>query len=129
MLHSSLRETNSDCRRIPKKIESESLELQTLIRLADRKGILRGDLNGLQERALLWLISEDFTISTELEKERMKYTLLAGNPQLYEQLYQQDDDGAPDDADVEWMVPESVDEVEDVLNFLQQTQTQRESGI
>lgn len=100
-----------------------------LIRLADRKEFLRGDLNALQDRALAWLLGEDFNIQNELERERMKYTLLAGNPQLYDQLYQQDDDEAPADSDVEWMVPESVDEVEDVLNFLQQTQTQRESGI
>lgn len=100
-----------------------------LIRLADRKEILRGDLNSLQDRALMWLLGEDFNISTELEKERMKYTLLAGNPQLYDQLYQERDEEVPDDSDVEWLVPESVDEVEDILNFLQQTQTQREAGI
>ena len=102
-----------------------------LIRLADRKEILRGDLNILQERALIWLLGEDFNIQTEVERERMKYTLLAGNPELYTQLYETEDPdpNLPDDEDVEWMVPESVEEVEDILTFLQQTQVQKETGI
>lgn len=99
-----------------------------LIRLADRKGILKGDLNSLQERSLLWLLGEDFNLEAELERERMKYTLLAGNQDLYHQLYEQDEDQI-DDSDVEWLVPESVDEVEEILDFLQQTQSQREAGI
>ena len=99
-----------------------------LIRLADRKGTLRGDLNTLQERALIWLLGEDFNIASEIEKERMKYTLLAGQPELYHQLYEGDEDQI-DDSDVEWMVPETVEDVEDILSFLSQTQTQRESGI
>ena len=98
-----------------------------LIRLADRKGILTGKLNLLQEQALLWLINEDFNLKAELEKERMKYTLLASNPQLFEQLYK--DEEEIDDSDVEWMVPESAEEVEDILDFLRQTQKQGESGI
>jgi hypothetical protein len=100
-----------------------------LIRLADRKGLLTGDLNGLQERALIWLLNEDFEIQNELEKERMKYTLLSGNPDLYDRLYTEPDEGEIDDSEVEWMVPESAEEVQDILNFLNQTQTERESGI
>jgi hypothetical protein len=99
-----------------------------LIRLADRKGFLEGDVSILQERALVWLLNEDFAIQTEIEKERMKYTLLAGNPELYDQLYSEDEDEL-DDSDVEWLVPESVEDVEDIMKFLSQTQTQRESGI
>lgn len=99
-----------------------------LIRLADRKELLKGDLHALQDRALLWLLGEDFNLEAELERERMKYTLLAGNQDLYHQLYEQDEDQI-DDSDVEWMVPESVDEVEEILDFLQQTQKQREAGI
>lgn len=99
-----------------------------LIRLADRKGLLKGDLNVLQDRALVWLLGEDFIIASEIEKERMKYTLLASNPELYHQLYESDEDEI-DDSDVEWLVPETVEDVEDILGFLSQTQTQRESGI
>ena len=99
-----------------------------LIRLADRKDLLKGDLNILQERAIAWLMQEDFEIQTETEKERMKYTLLAGNPELYERLYKEPEDEI-DDSEVEWLVPESAEEVQDIINFLQQTQTERESGI
>lgn len=100
-----------------------------LIRLADRKELLKGDLNILQERALVWLLNEDFEIQAELEKERMKYTLLSGNPDLYDRLYTEPDEEEIDDSEVEWMVPESAEEVQDILNFLNQTQTERESGI
>lgn len=100
-----------------------------LIRLADRKGLLKGDLNSLQERAMVWLLNEDFHISTELERERMKYTLLAGNPELYERLYQEPDEDEIDDSDVEWMVPESVEDIQEIMSVLEQTQIERESGI
>ena len=100
-----------------------------LIRLADRKEILRGDLNALQERALAWLLNEDFEISTNIEKERMKYTLLAANPEMYERLYKEEDEDEIDDSEVEWLVPESAEEVQDIIHFLQETQTQRESGL
>ena len=63
-----------------------------------------------------------------LERERMKYTLLAGNPQLYDQLYS-DEEAEVDESEIEWIVPESVEEVEDILGLLQQTQKQSESGI
>jgi hypothetical protein len=100
-----------------------------LIRLADRKDSLKGDLNILQERALVWLMQEEFELQAEIERERLKYTLLAGNPELYSRLYEEDDSEELDDSEVEWLVPESAEEVHEIIDFLQSTQVEREKGI
>lgn len=58
----------------------------------------------------------------------MKYTLLAGNPQLYTQLYQEEEPEV-DESEVEWIVPESVEELEDIMQMLNQPRTRSEKGI
>lgn len=52
-----------------------------------------------------------------LEKERMKYTILAGNMQLYQELYKEDT--APDESNIEWIKPESAEDFEAILSVLE----------
>jgi hypothetical protein len=83
----------------------------------------------LQELALVWLLDNELMQGAEMEHERMKYTLLASNPQLYDQLYKEEDPEEIDDSEVEWMVPESAEEIDDIIATLEQIQTQNEQGI
>jgi hypothetical protein len=94
-------------------MNSESSRMRFLIRLADRRGFLKGELNTLQEEALRWKLVEESEESYELEKERMKYTILAGNIHLWQELYKEDDD-----ADVEWITPRSAEDLELVMKIL-----------
>jgi hypothetical protein len=85
-----------------------------MIRLAERQGILKGDLNTLQLRALQWLIIDEMRAESELEEARAKITVLAGNPQLYEHLWPKEED-----ENIEWITPQSVEEVEDIVSYLE----------
>jgi hypothetical protein len=62
-----------------------------------------------------------------LERERMKYTILAGNMHLYDQLYKEDDD-LPADEEIEWFTPKSAEDVEQILTILQEQEGQ-ETGL
>lgn len=95
--------------------------MRSLIRLANRKGYLVGDLNPLQEEALQWLIVDELAQESELERERMKYTILAGNTQLWMHLY--GNEAEEEDGEIEWIVPESAEEVEQLERILNEIQS------
>lgn len=98
------------------------------MRLANRKGLLQGKLNAVQEEALQWLLVDEIEQQIALEKERMKYTVLAGNVALWQQLYGNDqDDEVPNDEDIEWVRPESAEDVEAMLSVLEATQVGSET--
>lgn len=53
------------------------------------------------------------------EHERMKYTVLAGNIQLWKELFGNEvDEGEVPDEEVEWITPSSVEEMEQIKNIL-----------
>jgi hypothetical protein len=85
-----------------------------MIRLAERQGLLKGNLNTLQLQALQWLIIDEMKAERELEEARAKVTVLTGNPQLYKHLW-------PDnqDQDIQWVTPQSQEEVEDLVSYLE----------
>lgn len=85
-----------------------------MIRLAERQGLLKGDLNTLQLRALQWLIIDEMRAERELEEARAKVIVLAGNPQLYEHLWPE-----TQDENIQWVTPQSVEEVEDIVGYLE----------
>ena len=97
-----------------------------MIRLADRKGILKGNLHFLQEEALQWLMLDEVEQEVNLEKERMKYTILAGNPHLWKELYSEDEE--PNSEDIEWIVPKSIEEIEQIMKILDSQQIGGEKG-
>jgi hypothetical protein len=71
----------------------------------------------LQEEALRWLLVDETEQEYELEKERMKYTILAGNIHLWKELYKEEDD-----SDIQWITPRSAEEIEDVLKIVSSLQ-------
>lgn len=91
--------------------------MNTLIRLADRKGFLKGHLNTLQHEALQWLMIEESTELFDIERERMKYTILAANPSLFDSLYGEE----KVEANVEWITPRTAEEFARVEEFLAST--------
>lgn len=74
-------------------------------------------MNLLQEEALWWIMGKDVEDQISLERERMKYTILAGNIQLWQQLYADEKDEIPDD-EIEWIKPESAEDIEAMLSVL-----------
>ena len=102
--------------------------MKIAVRLADKKGLLQGDVNLLQESALQWRMTDEIDQEVMLEKERMKYTILAANPHLYKQLYEETDTDEIDDEDVEWIIPESLDEIEKIMEILERQQQGSEAG-
>lgn len=93
--------------------------MNSLIRLADRKGLLKGKLNLLQEEALQWLMIRENEERISIERERMKYTILAGNPQLWKVLYEDEEDERF--GEIEWTTPQSYEEVEELERIINET--------
>ena len=50
-----------------------------------------------------------------IEDERMRYTLLAGQPQLYNILYGEESET----AGIEWITPETDEEVKQLMELFQ----------
>ena len=48
----------------------------------------------------------------ELELERMKYTVLAGNIELYKNLFPDKDE---EEEEIQWVRPESAEDIEAIL--------------
>lgn len=89
--------------------------MKSLIRLADRKGLLKGHLNAVQEEALQWLMVDEAETTYNAERERMKYTILAGNVNLWKYLFEDEEnreDYEVDDEEVEWITPSSHEDIE-----------------
>ena len=53
-----------------------------------------------------------------MERERMKYTLVASNPSLYKSLYEEKDiEGEL--GEIEWVTPTSIEEMEEFVRMLE----------
>ena len=94
--------------------------MKALIRLADRRGILKGSLNSLQDEALQSLIIDEIETESDLERERMKYTILAGNLHLWRELYgdEEEDSDEPRNEEVDWFTPESAEDIENIERII-----------
>jgi hypothetical protein len=97
--------------------------LKAFVRLADRKGFLKGHLNTLQDEALQSLMIDEAKEEASIEENRMKYTILAGNVQLYQQLYPAEEQ---DDGEIEWIIPQSSEEIEMIEEILSGIQSGKE---
>lgn len=103
--------------------------LQTFLRVLDRQGILKGDLNVTQRLGLMWLMNQEIKEDVAIERVRLENYALASNPntsQVYlEHLFEKRNEDNEMEADlqnegidVEWQTPKSPEEVSDVLDAL-----------
>lgn len=102
--------------------------LQALVRLADRRGLFNGSINTIQQEALYWLMLNEHEQRNLLEQERMKYTILAGNAPLWQKLYAEENEDEPKDSEIEWITPQSIDEAEQIEDFLRRLHHDYESN-
>lgn len=72
-------------------------------------------------------MNEEISDQVALEKERMKYTVLAGNVHLWQQLYGEENEIS--DEEIEWIKPESAEDIEAILSVLSATQTDGERSL
>lgn len=82
-----------------------------------------GDLNIIQYLALNFVIGKERADMVTFEKERMKYTILAGNVPLYQSLYEDksiEDEFSKETGEVEWISPNSLEEAEKLLEMMGQ---------
>ena len=90
--------------------------MESLIRVADRQGLLKGDLNLVQFSALNWLMGQEVTEHVELEKSRAYLTALAANeyanPHLIRALQEQT---VVEEEPVDWVTPESEEDLREIL--------------
>ena len=78
-----------------------------------------GDLNIIQYLALNFALGKERTDLVEIERERMKYTILAGNVPLYQSLYEDKNvEESFDNKDVEWITPTSIEEAEELMKMI-----------
>jgi hypothetical protein len=54
----------------------------------------------------------------DTEAERMKYTILAGNIELYKEIFSDEED----EENIEWITPKSAEDIEAILQDYQQVQ-------
>lgn len=77
---------------------------------------MKGDLNILQHEALQWLLIDEAENEADTFETHMKFIVLAGtNPQLFNHIWPE---GA-DDGEIEWLRPQSQDELDDILKLLE----------
>lgn len=88
--------------------------METLIRVTERQGLFKGDLNLVQRLALQWLMNDEQDEMVELENLRAKNYALASNPatssEFLKALFEE-----PETEDVEWIEVSDLNQVEDLL--------------
>jgi DNA transposition AAA+ family ATPase len=96
--------------------------LESAIRVIDRQGLLKGDLNIVQRAGLQWLMNQEVDDQVELERLRIEYTALASHPgtqtkfleALMKQRQLQETEVVYTES--EWTTPQSMDEIERYLS-------------
>lgn len=103
-------------------------ELKTYLRVLYKQGLLSGDLNRVQQYCLNWALIDERQDEITLEEERMKYTVLAGNQDLYRHMFVKPEDMMALQED-EWQSVEQMSdaEIEELYAEMEAWQTQRES--
>lgn len=105
---------------------------ESTLRILDRQGLLKGDLNELQRSGLTWLMQREIEDKISLERIRTENMAIAANPtanpKFLEHLRNQREEKenpetlegelSQEGMDVEWLTPTSVNEIEDVLSNL-----------
>lgn len=72
-------------------------------------------------------MQEEQRITNELEESRMGYTLAGTNPKLYQAIFDQKKK-EEELGKVDWVVPESAEELEAILGTLQIEQQEEING-
>lgn len=104
--------------------------LESYLRILERQGKLKGDLSWIQRTGLVWIMNRETEDEVKLERIRTENFALASNPatsgkfiQMLEAQRQKDqllETRIEEETgmEVEWRMPTSVEEVEDVLQNL-----------
>lgn len=105
-------------------------QLKTYLRVLYKQGILTGDLNRVQQFCLNWALVEERNDQLSLEEERMRYTVLAGDKDLYRHLFITQEDVLQMQED-EWKSAEEFDphEMETLFEELEAWESQRDEGV
>lgn len=94
------------------------------MRLLDRQGLLKGDLNILQQNGLAWVLGYESQQMVDFEKYRTINTGLVTNPAtskgFLKRLLDEQEPQTIHESSDEWMTPQSLQDIE---AFLQQTVT------
>lgn len=97
--------------------------LETFVKVLERQGKLKGDLNWTQRASLMWIMGREIEDDVKLERMRAESFALASNqqtsPKYIEHLMSlhedKDNDPIEGDYEVKWQTPTSIEEVRDVL--------------
>lgn len=85
-----------------------------LVKVAERRKLFEGDINIVQHNALQGLILHELSKDNSREEERMKYTILSGNIDLYKKLF----DNKEEDSDIPIITPTTREEMDELVKFL-----------
>ena len=86
--------------------------------------MFQGDINIVQYEALQGLLLFELSRDNNKEYERMKYTILAGNIQLYKALFEEQENK---EYEIKEIIPRSPEELEDFLKFIESPRMVTES--
>jgi hypothetical protein len=91
--------------------------MESLVRVLDRQGLLKGDLNGVQFSMLNWLMGNEVEEDAERERNRFEMQALAANEQTNPQLLRhlQSLREEAEEEEVEWVTPQSEEELSAML--------------
>lgn len=90
-------------------------------RLLDRTGRLRGNLNRLQLRLVAYLTRGDEEVSERRRLESFQDLLLAVNPSVYKDVYDDQGNIRVRDEDIDWEVPSGEADVQRMMEELRRT--------
>jgi hypothetical protein len=89
--------------------------------------LFTGDLNSVQQFCLNWALIDEREEIASLEEERMKYTILAGQPEIYRKIFAEKDQARMMQPE-EWRSLEEVpeDEMAAIFSEIDAWQSQKE---
>jgi hypothetical protein len=102
-------------------------QLKNYLRVLYKQGVFTGDLNPVQQFCLNWALMDERDDLIGLEEEKMKYTILAGNLDLYKSLYLNNEHNMTL-ADDEWQSMEEVPEeqMSEIFSQIEAWESQRD---
>jgi hypothetical protein len=102
-------------------------QLKNYLRVLYKQGLFTGDLNPVQQFCLNWALIDEREDISALEEERMKYTILAGQPEMYRKIFVEQEKINALQED-EWRSLQEVPEEEmaEVFSQIDAWQSQRE---